>query len=227
MARLVSTSSAPRLIISTPMRAGEPVGSKRRAWAIHGIQPDGDMRGRRWPSSLASIISPSSFAEKPRNGAGGTGLVGAGLGGTASEPSLTGGAGEGTGGTAARRLSCSMPHRNTAPATVSTGTSRQAAISLPCPRRGIRRSVGTAAVERDAADQVGRAQQLIVGDRILRRLVRIARRRGLGAGRRLVVLLVLVAGLGRFRLGIGGLVRGLGVGRWRGLGIGDRTAPVL
>src|SRR5205807_557377 len=55
------------------------------------------------------------------------------------------------------------------------------------------RSVGAAGVERDAANQVDGTQQLVVGHRILGRLVGIARRllrARLRGGRRLVFLLV-------------------------------------
>src|SRR5262249_47242354 len=109
---------------------------------------------------------------------------------------------------------------------------RQAATSLPCfdvfttSFRGA--SVRPAPEQRDAAGQVGRAQQLVVGHRVLGRLVRIARlaRRLAGAG--LVVLLVtwLVARLGGLRLGVGRLVGGLG-GKRRLVGVGDRAPQVL
>src|SRR5262245_43725413 len=78
------------------------------------------------------------------------------------------------------------------------------------------RLVGAAAVQRDAADQVDGTQQLVVGHRLLRRLVGITRL----AGGWLVFLLV-------GRLGLGGLVLlFVFVGRLV-VGVGDRTAQVL
>src|SRR6186997_3072768 len=86
-------------------------------------------------------------------------------------------------------------------------------------------SLGAAGVERDAADQVDGAQQLVVGHGVLRRLIRIGR--GGRCRRRLVVLFLvgrlrLVAGLQLGSLVVGLLVVGLLVG-----GIGDRPAQVL
>src|SRR5882724_1332117 len=91
---------------------------------------------------------------------------------------------------------------------------------LPCLES---RSVGAAAVQRDAADQVERAQQLIVGHRFLRRLVGIAGlRRGRLSGGRLVVLFIGRLGFGGFViLLVGRLVGGLAVR------VGDRAAQVL
>src|SRR3954452_25534814 len=92
-----------------------------------------------------------------------------------------------------------------------------------------RASVRATAVQRDAADQVDGAQQLVVRHRVLRRLVRIGRGRGRG-GRLVVVLLVGLVGrsLARVaRLDLRGLVVGLLGGVRLVLRIGDRTAQVL
>src|SRR5262249_13531005 len=158
-------------------------------------------------------ISPSSPGVKLRNGAGGCGR-----GGTGSATILGGG---GAPVAAAAGALSSRARRGTPPAARMASPRRQAAASLPRRRPagmrrsgGFSRSVGPAAVERDAADQVGRTQQLIVGHGVLGRLIRIARRRGRRGG--LVVLLVvfLVGRLGGFRLGVGRLVVLL-VGRGR------------
>src|SRR5712671_4161321 len=91
-------------------------------------------------------------------------------------------------------------------------------FAMPGPRL-----VGAAGVERDAADQIDRAQQLIVGHGFLGWLVRIGRsrrrrRRLLVVGRLLVVFLV-----GRLELGrlVVPLVRRLVVR------VGDRASQVL
>src|SRR5215207_4321500 len=92
--------------------------------------------------------------------------------------------------------------------------------------------VGLAAVERDALDQVDGAQQLVVGHGVLRRLVGIARwlgplgrRRGPRSGGRGSLVVLLVARLAGFGLGIGRLVGRL-LARL-GVGVDDRAAQVL
>src|SRR5207248_537344 len=162
------------------------------------------MRGRRSPSGVVSTIASRSAAGRARKSVC--------RGGSFNETIRGGGADAASADGATRGGSRTSPSTIAAATAVSPSTTPQAAtrprggrqrmgmlqsLAAIATHRGPR-SVGAAGVERDAANQIDGTQQLVVGHRILGRLVGIARglRTRCGGGR-LGFLLVCLVGLRR------------------------------